>query len=421
LSNFASLFSLQATNFILPLLVFPYLIRVVGVEKFGLISFAQAVTTYLMVFTDYGFNLSATREVAIHKSDQKKLISIIDSVFTTKFLLCIISFLALVITVLFVPKFREEWLLFTFSFTIVIGYMLQPIWFFQGMEQMKYIAYLNLITKLLFTGLVFVFIQSPSDYLLANLFQGLGSIVSALISLWVVRKKFGLTIHLASLKQIKEQLKAGWHIFLSNFSINAYVNSNLFILAIFANNTVIGYYSIAEKVIFALRQLLSVFSQVVYPYICNLTLQSHTKIQRFFKMVYIPFAIFIFIICVLLCIFSEQVVVVLAGTLVPEISILIKILSFVPFIVLLNIPAYQTLLAYNFKQSYSAILTIGSVLNIVLNFILSYSFSATGTAVAVIITEIFITAGLYLILEVRHSRFSLFINSSQTAYEDIRK
>jgi len=84
-------------------------------------------------------------------------------------------------------------------------------------------------------------------------------------------------------------------------------------------------------------------------------------------------------------------------------------------------PAYQTLLAYNFKQSYSAILTIGSVLNIILNFILSYTFSTTGTAVAITITEIFITAGLYLVLEVRHSRFSLIINSSHTAYEDIRK
>lgn len=112
---------------------------------------------------------------------------------------------------------------------------------------------------------------------------------------------------------------------------------------------------------------------------------------------------------------------VLTGTLVEEISILIKILSFIPFIVLVNIPAYQTLLAYNFKQSYSAILTIGSVLNIILNFILSYTFSATGTAVAVIITKIFITARLYLVLEVRHSRFSLFIHYSQTAYEDIRK
>ncbi|MET0300426.1 MAG: flippase [Flavitalea sp.] len=421
MSNFTSLFSLQATNFILPLLVFPYLIRVVGVEKFGLISFAQAVTAYLMVFTDYGFNLSATREIAINKSDQKKLISIIDAVFTTKFFLCIVGLLALVLSVLLFPKLRDEWLLFILSFTMVIGYMLQPIWFFQGMEQMRYIAYLNLITKLLFTGLVFVFIRTPSDYLLANLFQGLGSIASALISLWVVRKKFGFTIHLAGLQQVKHQLKSGWHIFVSNFSINVYINSNLFILAVFANNTIIGYYSIAEKVIFALRQLLGVFSQVVYPYICNLTLQSHSKIQRFFKMVYTPFAIFIFIICALLCMFSDQVVVILAGKQVAEISRLIRILSFVPFIVLLNIPAYQTLLAYNFKQSYSSILTIGSVLNIILNFILSYTFSATGTAAAVIITEIFITAGLYLILETRHSRYSLFKIQSQTAYEDIRK
>jgi PST family polysaccharide transporter len=414
LKNFVSLFSLQATNFILPILLFPYLIRVLGIEKFGMVSLAQAFTTYLMVFTDYGFNLSATRDIAINKADSSKLKTILDAVFTTKAILSFIGFAVMIIVVGLIPKFRDEWWLFLLSFPMVIGYVIQPVWFFQGMEQMTYIAYLNLLTKLLFTGLVFVFIRSPSDYIYANLFQGIGSILSGLITLWVVYRKFGLTIGIARWNQVKHQLSEGWHIFLSNFSIHAYVYSNLFILSLFTNSTVVGYYSIAEKVIFAVRQVLSVFSQAIYPYICSLSLQAHSKIRSFFISIYLPFALFIFCICALLYLFSGQVVIFLAGHPIASVSGLIKLLSFIPFIVTLNIPAYQTLLAYNFKQSYSAVLITGSILNIVLNIFLSYTFAASGTAMAVIITELFITIGLYIILEIKHSRYSLFIHSSQT-------
>jgi PST family polysaccharide transporter len=387
---------------------------VVGIEKFGMISLAQAFTSYLMVFTDYGFNLSATRDTALHKADSNKLRNILHAVFTTKLILSIISFIILLVVILLVPKFKAEWWLFVLSFTMVIGYVLQPVWFFQGMEQMSYIAYLNLLTKILFVGLVFIFIRTPADYIYANLFLGVGNIVSGLITLWVMYRKFGLTIGIARWHQVKHQLAEGWHIFLSNFSIHAYVYSNLFILGLFTNSTIVGYYSIAEKVIFAIRQLLSVFSQVIYPYICSLSLQAHNKIRSFFVSIYIPFALLIFVLSVLLYLFSGQVVLFLAGHPVEAISDLIKMLSFVPFIVMLNIPAYQTLLAYNFKQSYSTILVSGSILNIVLNIFLSYTFAASGTAMAVIITELFITAGLYIVLETRHSRYSLLIHSSQT-------
>jgi PST family polysaccharide transporter len=232
--------------------------------------------------------------------------------------------------------------------------------------------------------------------------------------LYILYSKFGLTIGIARWSQVKNQLAEGWHIFLSNFSIHAYIYSNLFILGIFTNSTIVGYYSIAEKIIFAVRQLLSVFSQAIYPYICSLSLQAHSKIRAFFMSVYTPFALLIFIVSVLLYLFSEHVVLFLAGYPIDDVSHLIKMLCFVPFIVTLNIPAYQTLLAYNFKQSYSAVLVTGSVLNVALNIVLSYTFAAPGTAIAVIITELFITMGLYVILETKHARYSLFIPSSQT-------
>jgi polysaccharide transporter, PST family len=412
--NFVSLFFLQVTNFILPLLVVPYLVQSLGIEKFGMVSFAQTLMSFFVIITDYGFNLSATREIALYKADIKKIASIYNNVFTTRIFLCLCSFLILLILIAAVPRFRENGLLFIMSFGITIGYVLQPIWFFQGMEDMKYITYLNLLAKILFTVLIFIFIKSPADYILANIFLGLGGIVSGLMSLLLVYKKFNITLQITSLENIWLQLREGWPIFASSFSVNIYINSNILILGLFANSTIVGYYSIAEKVTFAVRQILGVFSQVIYPYICSLTLNSHAKIQTFFKTIYVPFAGLILLLCTMIYFFSKEIVVFLAGQDISEIIYLMKMLSFVPFIVLLNIPAYQTLLAYNQKSSYSLILTIGSLTNFILNVWLASSISATGTALAVIITESFITIGLYVILELKHSQYSLFINSSKT-------
>jgi len=407
-SNFFSLSVLQVAGLILPLLVFPYLILVLGVEKFGLIIYAQAIMSYFVVFTDYGFNLSATRDISININNKKKIADIFNTVFFTKIILLLFSFIILIFILFIFKSLQSELLLYFSSFFIVIGQSLFPIWFFQGVEKMKFITYLNIIAKIIFTGLIFLLIKEPSDYIYANLFLGLGTIISSIISVYVLYKNYNIKIILPSFKQIESEIKNGFHILLSSFSINIYLNTNIIILSFFVNPLIIAYYSIAEKIMLILRQLLSVFSQVIYPHICKLVQKSHSQLILFYKKIYIPFLIVIILLSILLYLLADMIVLLLTNTNNLDIVNLVKLIAFVPIIVCLNIPAYQTLLAYDMRKSYSFILSLGSLVSVILNFLLSYYFQAIGTCISIIITEALITLGLYLVLEFKNKNYSLF-------------
>src|SRR5690606_27253739 len=105
--NFLYLFLLNIANFILPVITFPYLVSRLGVDKFGLLAFVSSIISYFLILTDYAFNLSATRQISMHRSRPSKLNQIVSSVYTIKFFLVLLSILILSTLVMTVPKFEE--------------------------------------------------------------------------------------------------------------------------------------------------------------------------------------------------------------------------------------------------------------------------------------------------------------------------
>jgi PST family polysaccharide transporter len=272
---------------------------------------------------------------------------------------------------------------------------------------MKYLTYLNLVAKIIFTVLIFILITKPGDFIYVTLMYSLGNIISGIFALCIMNKKFHIRFIYPPGFKLVDELKKGWYVFLSNFSINAYINSNLFILGLFANNIILGYYSIADKILYAFRQVLNVFFNATYPQACQKAIVNHFELRRFFKRYFYPFLLFIFLLCLLLFITAEPITIFLSGKTVPEIIFAIRLLSFVPVIICLNIPAFQTLLVYNFQKSYMTVLVSFSVLNIILNLLLTPALSMKGTAISIILTETFITIGLYIVLTIRHKHHTI--------------
>lgn len=269
LSNFMSLLSVRMINIIQPLIVLPYLTRILGPEKFGLIAFAQSFLEYFNVIIDYGFNLTATRAISVNHDDKQKVDEVFSNVFFTKGLLLFISMILMVVVISVFDKFHTDQSLYYYSATLVIGHFLFPVWYFQGIEKMKYISIMNLGAKLFFTVCIFIFVKSSDDFMLVPLLNGLGFISVGIISMFIVFYRYKIHIRLPSFQDIKITLKEGFSIFVSNLAPNLYNNSSTVLLGFFANNIVTGYFSGIVKITNFFNTVAGVLSQTFYPFLAR--------------------------------------------------------------------------------------------------------------------------------------------------------
>lgn len=392
MSNFFSLSILQGANYILPLITLPYLVRVLGVEYFGLLAFATATVTYFSILTDYGFNLTATREISIHRDNKEKVIEIFSSVMTIKIILMFVSFFLLSILVFSFEKFSKDALVYFLTFGTVVGQVLFPVWFFQGMERMKYITYLNILSKVIFTIAIFVFVQEQSDFYLVPLLTSIGFLVAGIWSLYLVKKEFGVRFELQNIKTLKYHLNEANHIFLSNISVSLYTKSTILILGIFTNNTIVGYYAVADKLINAIKQLIIPVSQALFPFISKQADESKEIALKIVKKLFIALVPISSFISLFFFIYSKEIIIFIFGTQAIDSIIIFKILAIIPTLVVLD-TLFGTLVMLVFKhnKAYSKIIFSAGIINLLLIILLIPFFQAIGAAISVLLVEVYIT------------------------------
>ena len=284
-TNFISLVLLQGVNYLLPLLSFPFLFRILGVERYGLVTFGYALMQYFVMFTDFGFNLSATKYISQHRNNLRAINAYLNSAMIGRAVLCFISFIVLLVLISTFDKFRSESTLYILFFGIIIGNVMFPMWFFQGMENMKYITIFNIVAKSLSFIPFFIFIRGPEDYLYVPICYSIGFILAGLVSLCIVYYKMGMRWYITPASQIKCALKDSSTYFLSRASTSLFTTSNSFLLGLVCGNTAVGYYSAAEKLYQAYNQLLSPFTGVLFPHIAK------SRDVAFFKKVFYRIAI----------------------------------------------------------------------------------------------------------------------------------
>lgn len=308
LENFLSLGALQIVSYVIPLINLPYLSRVLGVERFGIVFFAFAFMAYFIMLTDYGFGLSATREIAINRHNKNNLSNIFSAVTFIKLCLLLVSFLILCVMIIFIPKLHENWLVFLLSFLMVVGNAIYPVWFFQGMERMKYITFLNILSKTIFLVLIFIFVKKSDDYIIVPLLNSLGFLVSGAIGMYFAIKELGAKLYLPKWQAIKKQFKYSSEFFLSRISVSAYTNTNSFCLGLIGSSIMVGYYVAAEKIYLAINGLCNPLNGALYPFVAK-----NKDIKTFKKIFYIAIIMNLFV-CAFMFIFAKPIITIFYGS-----------------------------------------------------------------------------------------------------------
>lgn len=311
--NFLSLYLLQGTNYLLPLITFPYLSRVLGPEKFGLISFANAFVAYFTTLTDYGFNLSGTRQIALHKDDKQKIEEIFSSIVTIKVISLLLSAVIFFVVILFIPKFSADLFLYGTTFGLVIGSVLFPTWFFQGIEEMKFITFLNFILKLSFSIGVFLFVKEEKDYLKVQIINSVGSIIVGALALGLILFHYKIKFRRINFKTLLFHLAEGWYIFITSILTTLYNQSNIFILGIFTNNTIVGYFAIADKIRSLLLASITPLTQALFPYLSTLYKKNKAEFLSKHTLILKVFCILSLLLFTLAYFFKETIVLLISG------------------------------------------------------------------------------------------------------------
>ncbi len=381
LSNFVSLVVLQGINYIAPLILLPYLVRVLGIEKFGLWAFALAVTSYFVLLTDYGFEFTATRNISLHRENRQKIEEIYNNTLTIKFLFALLSLFIIVLLTLFIDKFSKNYTLFYILFLSVVGQALFPVWFFQGIEKMKYITFLNFLSKVILLSLIFVFVKTPQDINLVAFFYSLGFLASGIIAQYIIKKDYGISFSFRKLSEIKEDLIEGWYVFTTRITVNLYTAANVVFLGFLASDKVVGYYSVAEKLVVAIGGAFIPLLQTLYPHFAKVYSVSKEKFFKGNKLLSAAIFLTALLLFTIVNLFDEEILLLITGEKPNEYLLrLFHILTLIIFLFPYGGQFTRMLITMEKAKLLNRIVLIAAIINTSLAPVAIHFFSAEGIA-----------------------------------------
>lgn len=400
IENIISLFTIKGLEYILAFITFPYLVRVLQVENFGAVVFVQGIIQYFVLFTDYGFNLLGPKEIAQHDNVNERG-KIFASIFCAKVILlciCTIVFVLMLTGIQYVNSIDIT--LYSVIYLMVVGNVIFPIWFFQGIQRMRYITIVNIIGRFLSVVCIFYFVRTPDDYILAGLFQAIVPLIAGICSWFILWKNYREVFVLPTYQDVKQVFIEAWEIFTSTIAINLYTASNIVFLGLLTNNTIVGYFSGAQKIIQNINQLISPITQAVYPYVSKMASNSKMDALKFLRKIVLVLGGGNFIGSILIFVFAEWIVNILLGKGYEQSVLLLRILAFLPFIISLsNVFGIQTMLVLGMKKQFNRVLLSAAIVNTVIVLPMIYFYQAIGVSISMTITEIFVTSSMYYILK----------------------
>ncbi len=389
--NFASLSFVQGLNYIFPLILIPYIVRVIGPGKYGVFSFAVAVSGYFSMLTDWGISLYGPREVAFIKEKRSAISHLFFQLLYLRILSALLLSALYFFIVFTVRKFNHELPIFSLSALYIITAALSINWFFLGIEKTSFIALSQAMSKVLWATLVVSLIRGAEDYYLLPLTYGLSALVGSFLLFWWAFSRGGIRPVRPEPGEIKRIAKEALPLFLSNISVRIYTGINTVLLGFLASPQAVGYYSLGERLVKALLGIQSQVSVVFYPHISSQLKKSIAKARAAIKRGILGVFALALPLNLLVFLLAKPIIIAMGGVKFLPSVIVLRLLSFL-FIVVgaSNVAGLQILLPFGRRKEFMKATIAAAFLNLLLGGLTIPFWKEVGAAISFLISELLI-------------------------------
>jgi PST family polysaccharide transporter len=257
--------SLSLFSSLIGILLYPYLIRVLGKNSYGLFVFALSITCFFAIFNKFGFGMPATKEIVENIDDKNTKNNILSAIFTAKIL--IFSILSIIFSVLciFIPLFRDNVLIFSICYITLIADIIFPQWYFLAIQKMKFITIIQLFFRILTIPFIFIFVKKTENLLIYTIIYSTSLLFGGFAGMFVLWKKEGILPKIVSLKATKRHFRDALPFFWTSAASTLKMESITLIIGTFFSLADVALYDLANKIISIPRLLIMNVNTVLFP------------------------------------------------------------------------------------------------------------------------------------------------------------
>ena len=399
--NFAYNSVLTLSSYVMAFITFPYVSRILGVNKIGLVDFVDNTIAYFLLFGSMGVSILGVREIAAVKENCEERDRVYSNIFGLNLCFTIVILIAYLILIYFIPKLNQYSELFYIGSAKIVFTLFLSEWFFAGTENFRYITLRSLIVKTLYVISVFIFIKSPNDYKLYFILSVSSVVLNAIVNFVYVNKIVHFNVlHCFSTKFLKRNIVLGIY----NIMTSMYLTFNVMFLGFVANNTQVGYYTTAYKVYTVTLGFFTAFTGVMIPRMSSLL--ANGEMERFKELIDKSFrAMCTFSLPIIICaiVLSPQIIYVLSGPgYEGAITPMRIIMPAALFVGIAQVIAKQVLTPMKKDNVLFKASLIGAFISIIINIILVSRLQSMGSAIVLLCSEIAVT-GTYVVFVLKHS------------------
>ena len=385
---------LTLSTYLINFITFPYVARVLGVERIGLVNFVDNTVNYFLLFATMGVGLLGVREIAAVKEDKKRRDQVYSSMLALNLLFTLVSLGIYLLCISTIPKLCQYDELFYIGTAKILFTVFLVEWFFTGVENFRYITLRSILIKVLYIISVFLFVRDTSDYRLYFILTVGVVVLNALINQLYIRKFVRVRWNNIQLfKYLKQNVTLGIYTLMTSM----YLTFNVMYLGLVSNNTEVGYYTTAFKLYSVILGFFTAFTNVMLPRMSSLL--ANGEKDRFQELVNRSFSVMsTCCIPLILCsmIMAPQIVYILSGPGYEGAILPMRIIMPAAFAVgVAQVLAIQVLMPMKKDKVLLIASIIGAVVSLLINLLVVPSVKSVGSAVVLLCSEMGVT-GMYV-------------------------